>query len=65
MPIHPDYQSISNFDGKSNAIHLGECQMGISDAMRVSTKLLKSPFSILRSHGYLSVVFMDDSSGTY
>ena len=29
--------------------------------MRVFTKLLKPPFSILRSHGYLSVVFVDDS----
>ena len=27
----------------------------------VFTKLLKPPFSILRSHGYLSVVFVDDS----
>ena len=29
--------------------------------MRVFTKLLKPPFSILRSHGYLSVVFADES----
>ena len=30
---------------------------GYSEAMRV----FKSPFSILRSHGYLSVLFFDDS----
>ena len=29
--------------------------------MRVFTKLLKPPFSIVRSQGYLSVVFVDDS----
>ena len=34
---------------------------GYSEAVRVFTKLLKPPFSILRSHGYLSVVFVDDS----
>ena len=28
--------------------------------MRVFTELLKPPFSILRSYGYLSVVFVDD-----
>ena len=32
-----------------------------SEAMRVFTKLLKTPFSILKSHGYLSAVFVDDS----
>ena len=30
---------------------------GYSEAMRV----FKSPFSILRTHGYLSVLFFDDS----
>ena len=34
---------------------------GNSEAMRLFTKLLKPPFSILRTHGYLSVVFVDDS----
>ena len=29
--------------------------------MRVFIKLLKPPFPILKSHGYLSVVFFDDS----
>ena len=34
---------------------------GNSEAMRVFTKLLKPPSSILRSHGYISVVFADGS----
>ena len=34
---------------------------GNSEAMRVFTKLLKTPSSILRSHGYISVVFADGS----
>ena len=34
---------------------------GYNKAMRGFTKFLKPPFSILRSHGYLSVVFVDDS----
>ena len=32
-----------------------------SEVMKVFTKLLKPPFSILRSFSYLSVVFADDS----
>ena len=38
-------------------MHLGEYLMD----MRVFTTLLKPPFSILRSHGYVSVVFFDNS----
>ena len=34
---------------------------GFSEVMRVFTKLRKLPFFILRSHGYLSAVFVDDS----
>ena len=33
---------------------------GYSEAVRVFTKLLKPPFSILRSHGYLPVVIVDN-----
>ena len=34
---------------------------GYNEAMRVFIKLLKLPFSILRSHGNLSAVFVDES----
>ena len=34
---------------------------GYSDAMRVFTKMLKPPFATLRKHGFISVIFVDDS----
>ena len=34
---------------------------GYSDAMRVFNKLLKPPFSYLRTRGFISVIYVDDS----
>ena len=34
---------------------------GYSDAMRVSTKMLKPPFATLQKQGFISVIFVDDS----
>ena len=33
---------------------------GYGPAMRAFTKLMKPPFSFLRSEGYLSVIYVDD-----
>ena len=53
-------KSFSNLNGKSAYTFRG-MQNGYSEVMRVLTKLLKPPFSILKSNGYLSAVFFDDS----
>ena len=34
---------------------------GYTDAMRIFTKILKSPFSLLRKLGHQSVVYVDDT----
>ena len=61
MPIHPDYQKFLKFKWEKHCYAFREIANGYSEAMRVFTKLLKLPLSILRKHGYLSIVFADDS----
>ena len=61
VPIHLDHQKFLNFKWQEHCYAFRGMLNGYSEAMRVFTKLLKPPFSILRSHGYLSVVFVDDS----
>ena len=54
VPIHPDHQKFLKFKWQEHCYTFRGMPNGYSEAMRVFTKLLKSPFSILRSHGYLS-----------
>ena len=60
VPIHPNDQKFLNFfwetPYKFVAMH-----NGYSDAMRIFTKILKSPFAQLRKMGHLSVIYVDDS----
>ena len=60
-PIHPDHQKFLKFKWQENCYAFRGMPNGYSEAMCVFTKRLKPPFSILRRHGYLSVVFVDDS----
>ena len=60
-PIHPDHQKFLKFKWQEHCYAFTRMPNGCNEAMRVFTKLLKPPFSILTSHGYLSVVFVDDS----
>ena len=61
VPIHPEHQKFLKFKWKEHCYAFRGMPNGNSEAMRLFTKLLKPPFSILRAHGYLSVVFVDDS----
>ena len=61
VPIHTDHQKFLKFKWQEHCYAFRGMWNGYSEAMRAFTKLLKPPFSILRSHGYLSVVFVDDS----
>ena len=60
VPIHPDHQKFLKFKWQEHCYTFRGMPNGYSEAMRVFIKLLKPPFSILKSHGYLSVVFFDD-----
>ena len=61
MPIHTDHQKFLKFKRQEHCYAFRGMLNGYSEAMRVFTKRLKPPISILRSHCYLSVVFVDDS----
>ena len=61
VPIHPDHQKFLKFKWQEHCYAFRGMPNGFSEAMRVFTKLLKPRFSIWRSHGYLSVIFVDES----
>ena len=61
MPIHTDHQKFLKFKRQEHCYAFRGMLNGYSEAMRVFVKRLKPPISILRSHCYLSVVFVDDS----
>ena len=59
LPIHEEYQKYLKF--------LWECRLkfivmpnGYGPATRAFTKLMKPPVSLLRSEGYLSVIYVED-----
>ena len=60
VPILPDHQNFLKFEWQEHCYAFTGMSNGYNEAMRVFKKLLKPPFPILRSHGYLSVVFVDD-----
>ena len=57
VPIHPDHQKFLKFKWEEHCYSFRVMPSGYSEVMRV----FKPPFSILRSYGYLSVIFFDDS----
>ena len=57
VPIHPDHQKFLKFKWEERCYLFRVMPSGYSEAMKV----FKPPFSILRSHGYLYVIFSDDS----
>ena len=61
VSIYPDHQKFLKFKWQGHCYAFRGMPKGFSEVMRVFTKLLKPPFSIWRSHGYLSVIFVDES----
>ena len=61
VQIHADHQMFLKLKLQEHCYAFRGMLNGYSETIRVFTKLLKPQFSILRSHGYLSVVFVDDS----
>ena len=57
VPIHPDHRKFLKFKWEEHCYSFRVMPSGYSEVMRV----FKPPFSILRSYGYLSVIFFDDS----
>ena len=61
VPFDPDHQTFFKSKWKEHCYAFRGMPNGNSEVMRVFIKLLKPSFSILRSHDYLAVVFVDDS----
>ena len=59
--VNENYQKFFKFKWKGKLYKYLGMPNGYGEAMRIFTKLLKVPFSILRSEGHLSVVFVDDT----
>ena len=61
IPVHPAHQIFLKFIYE-NQIYKFLCMPnGYRDAMRIFTKILKPPFSHLRSRGHTSIVYVDDT----
>ena len=59
--VNESYQKFFKFNWKGKLYKYLGMPNGYGEAMRTFTKLLRVPFGILRSKGYLSVVFVDDT----
>ena len=59
--VNENYQKFFKFHWKGKLYKYLGMPNGYGEAMRTFTKLLRVPFGILRSKGYLSVVFVDDT----
>ena len=68
IPVDPDHQKFLKFVCAGQTYKFCCMPNGYKDAMRVFTKILKPPFSHLRSMGHTSIVYVDDTylqSNTY
>ena len=61
VPIHEEHQKYFKFQWLGKIYKFLGMPNGYGEAMRIFTKILKPPFSILRNQGLLSVTFVDDS----
>ena len=61
VPIRDEHKKCLKFMWKCNPHQFEAMPNGYKDAMRIFTKLLKPVFSHLRSLGYTSVIYVDDS----
>ena len=61
VSIHSHHQKFLRFKWQKYCYAFSGMLNGYSEAIRIFTKPLKLRFSIFRSHGYLSLVFVDDS----
>ena len=60
-PIHNAYQSYFKFMWYQKVQKYLGMPNKYFDAMRIFTKMLKPQFGTLRKHGFISVIFLDDS----
>ena len=61
IPIHPKHQKYLRFVVLSKIYQYTCMPNGYGPAMNIFTKVSKVPLSHLRSKGFISVVFVDDS----
>ena len=60
IPTHSDHQALLRFLWY-DTYQFTAMSNGYSDAMRVFTKILKLPFTLLRKFGHFSAVYVDDT----
>ena len=61
IPVHPAHQIFLKFIYENQIYKFFCMPNGYRDAMRIFTKILKPPFSHLRSRGHTSIVYVDDT----
>ena len=61
IPVHPNHRKYLKFYWHNTPYVFNVMPNGYTDAPRMFTKLLKPIFAYLRSRGFCSVVFLDDS----
>ena len=61
VPIYEQHKKYLTFLNKGIAYQFEVLPNGYLDAMRMFTKILKTPFSCLREQGHSSVIYVDDS----
>ena len=61
IPIYPEHQKYLKFVALSKIYQYTCMPNGYGLSMRIFTKVSKVPISYLRSKGFISVVFVDDS----
>ena len=61
VPVHRNHQAYLTFFVEEY-LKIACMPNGYGPAMRIFTKISKIPFSILREKGFLSVVYVDDST---
>ena len=61
IPVHASHQKYLKFPWKDKLFKFQAMPNGYAEAMRIITKILKPPFSLLRQKGFASVVFVDDT----
>ena len=61
VPIHGDYKKFLRFTWREVLYEFNCMPMGLACAPRLFTKLMKPVYSFLRSNGFDSVAYIDDS----
>ena len=60
IPVHINHQKFFKFEWDLKCFKFTGTPNEYCEAIRLFTKIMEAPFSVLRENGHLSVVFVDD-----